>query len=606
MNYKLFKKIDFARYGCLKKYINVTHLLNKSGTYQINCELFNYLDYPNRVKTLIIIINNKKYTLKDGDSITLNLNDIKLTNEIQLTNNQNKVNYILSTNVRDEKNIIEWIIYHLLIGFDRILIIDHKSKTPIKNLVNNYNFRNKVDVIESNKDGAVKIYFLNNIVIPYMKKNCNKYFIHLDGDEYLNLNSKYKNIDNFVNSFDSKNSIAINWLMFGSNNLEENNTNFILDKYIKCSKNIHNNFKGLINVNHINNNNYINPHYIGNLNYTNVFNKTVYVNKNDIPIDKFNELYDKDKKIAEYKAVINHYYVQSRQDLLDRKINRNRDDINQPRQYNIEKMLNISNDIIYDNLYREYFDKITNIYYNDKSKFVFIILRYVNNENTNVYWQECYDSIRKFYDNKIIIIDDHSDKKYLTVDKDLINTEIIYSEYQKGCGELLPYVYMITHNLGNKCIVLHDSMTLKKHYNFDSVNGYKKFTRLLHFPNNCYKIDIEHFQEMSTYIKNGDKILKYHKDNFNKLLGTFGVCYMIDYDYLIEINNKYNIINLVNYINTRRKRQCLERFLSCLFEYDKVNNYKTITSLFGNLFNNLAEQKKNNNNVVLFKKFTGR
>jgi hypothetical protein len=38
---------------------------------------------------------------------------------------------------------------------------------------------------------------------------------------------------------------------------------------------------------------------------------------------------------------------------------------------------------------------------------VFVILRHVSNSQQN-YWIRCYESIRKFYENKIIIIDDNS------------------------------------------------------------------------------------------------------------------------------------------------------------------------------------------------------
>jgi hypothetical protein len=40
-------------------------------------------------------------------------------------------------------------------------------------------------------------------------------------------------------------------------------------------------------------------------------------------------------------------------------------------------------------------------------KIGFIILRHVNNETTNYYWQDCYNHIRKYYpENIIMIIDD--------------------------------------------------------------------------------------------------------------------------------------------------------------------------------------------------------
>ena len=50
----------------------------------------------------------------------------------------------------------------------------------------------------------------------------------------------------------------------------------------------------------------------------------------------------------------------------------------------------------------------------------FIILRHVNNEKTNMYWQKCYKNIRQFYpENDIIIIDDNSHYEY-------INNEELY------------------------------------------------------------------------------------------------------------------------------------------------------------------------------------
>jgi hypothetical protein len=56
----------------------------------------------------------------------------------------------------------------------------------------------------------------------------------------------------------------------------------------------------------------------------------------------------------------------------------------------------------------------------------FIILRHVNSEKTNEYWQESYSCIRKFYpENKIIIIDDYSNTEFLKTDLNLYNTEII-------------------------------------------------------------------------------------------------------------------------------------------------------------------------------------
>lgn len=40
--------------------------------------------------------------------------------------------------------------------------------------------------------------------------------------------------------------------------------------------------------------------------------------------------------------------------------------------------------------------------------FGFIVLRNIIDDNTSLYWRECVSCIRRYYDHKIIIIDDNS------------------------------------------------------------------------------------------------------------------------------------------------------------------------------------------------------
>lgn len=69
----------------------------------------------------------------------------------------------------------------------------------------------------------------------------------------------------------------------------------------------------------------------------------------------------------------------------------------------------------------------------------FIILRHVHTSDHNRLWQKCYRCIREHYpDNKIVIIDDASDKQHLTTELTLHNTEILQSEYPT---HLLPIVH---------------------------------------------------------------------------------------------------------------------------------------------------------------------
>ena len=92
----------------------------------------------------------------------------------------------------------------------------------------------------------------------------------------------------------------------------------------------------------------------------------------------------------------------------------------------------------------------------------FIILRHVNNEITNKYWQRCYHQIRIFYpENTILIIDDSSDYSFIT-NKKLYKTLIINSEYEKR-GEILPYYYYLQNKLFDTAVIIHDSVFIQKY-----------------------------------------------------------------------------------------------------------------------------------------------
>ena len=91
-------------------------------------------------------------------------------------------------------------------------------------------------------------------------------------------------------------------------------------------------------------------------------------------------------------------------------------------------------------------------------RFGFIITRCVNETSQDLLWKECIACIRKIYSTvKIILIDDHSNVK---VDETILdnNVILILSNYKKGCGELLPYIYFYTGRYFQNAIIIHDSV----------------------------------------------------------------------------------------------------------------------------------------------------
>jgi hypothetical protein len=203
----------------------------------------------------------------------------------------------------------------------------------------------------------------------------------------------------------------------------------------------------------------------------------------------------------------------------------------------------------------------------------FIIIRHVNSERTNLLWQECYKCIRKFYDNKIIIIDDASHTAYLT-HLDMANTEIIQSEFPKR-AELLPYYYFLKHAWFDTAIILHDSVFIQAPIKFDKVNKF-----LWHFVSHDWD-NMNGEQELIEKLNNSSDLLNFYnrKDQWH---GCFGVMSVITYNMIHYINLKYNFFKLIGSITCRKERMMLERIFAAILSYE-ASLTKETSSYFGNI-----------------------
>ena len=229
----------------------------------------------------------------------------------------------------------------------------------------------------------------------------------------------------------------------------------------------------------------------------------------------------------------------------------------------------------------------------------FIILRYVNNMETNKYWNDCYECIRKFYpENHIMIIDDNSNQDYLLQTCDLYNTTIINSEYHKR-GELLPYYYYLNNKLFDTAVIIHDSVFINKYIDF-SCEKYKILWGFEH-----YWDDFEN-ETKKLKIFNDIELLIFYE---NKALwtGCFGGMSVITHDYLTFINSKYEINKLLDVVINRGDRSNFERIIACLLQ--KEEGKKEV--LFGNIHNYLPigltyNEKDKYSHLSIVKVWTGR
>ena len=213
--------------------------------------------------------------------------------------------------------------------------------------------------------------------------------------------------------------------------------------------------------------------------------------------------------------------------------------------------------------------------HNDKS-YVFIILRNIRMTRDNDLWMSSYQSIRKFYTNKIIIIDDNSTIN--TVNGKLVNAEVIQSEYN-GAGEILPYYYFLKNKWADTMIFFHDSMFLHRPFTSVELDGAVRFH--WHFENS----EIRDSRKIGTYVSmltNYEALLEFATQPDSVWKGCFGGASIIDLAIVEQLDNSYSFFsNLVMSIRTRKDRETFERLLGIVLYHDKLLGESI--SNFGNI-----------------------
>jgi hypothetical protein len=216
----------------------------------------------------------------------------------------------LFSNIRDEKHIKEWVMHHLLLKIDYIIVFDHKSKIPVKNELEKISKR--VKVLNANHVNTnVKIYLMN-LAAKIAKQNNFDWMIYLDADEFIILNEQYNNIHALLSRYEQRaDSVAINWLMFGSNFKKKDPDGLILENYTRSEELLNQHVKSFVKPREIIS--AINPHYY------NIKNKNRYYALNNVMLK--NQFCFNDCKLPynNVPAYIAHYVNQSEESYVKRK-----------------------------------------------------------------------------------------------------------------------------------------------------------------------------------------------------------------------------------------------------------------------------------------------
>jgi len=215
------------------------------------------------------------------------------------------------------------------------------------------------------------------------------------------------------------------------------------------------------------------------------------------------------------------------------------------------------------------------------NSFGFIITRHVNSEKTNRYWNHSVKLLITYYPHKkIIIIDDNSNQEFVKNDFDYKNIEIVQSEFP-GRGELLPYYYLIKNNYFDNAVIIHDSVFFHKRINFELLKNIQVIPLWFFYSD---KENIENTIRICSVLKNSYQLIQnLNNDTLNMMpkqnwYGCFGVQSYINRNFLLGLENKYNITNMIFKVKNRLDRCCLERIMGCIFytENQKISQQKSL------------------------------
>jgi hypothetical protein len=275
---------------------------------------------------------------------------IKPTNLVD----NNKINILckkvcLFANARDEKHIKEWATHHLLLGFSKIIIFDHKSIIPLKEVFKNFDRRVKI-IDAKNIEGSVKMTLMNKAsqIAKALKMD---WMIYLDADEFIILNKKFNGIKHLLSVYNHADSLGIHWLMFGSNFLEKDPDGLILENYTRSELILNEHLKSFTRPSKIIN--AMNPHYYNIKDvhrYFTINNKNLHGIYHSLPTNL---------NYFQTPAYIAHYVNQSEESFIQRKIHLPRDDTGEKRVCNDIKEIHHQHNLIENNDYKnKYSQKI--------------------------------------------------------------------------------------------------------------------------------------------------------------------------------------------------------------------------------------------------------
>lgn len=191
-----------------------------------------------------------------SSSILLNSTTTMMTIDyVKMVDEATQIGFAICTLVKDEPDLEQWISYHLLLGFERIILYDDCSSIPLRDRVRL--FGSRVTVFEAREwypgSDTNEIYNVNahRSCIRYAVQQGIKWLAIIDIDEYLVLNH-HGSLSDFVASFPlDVGAIGLNWILMGGIHDARPNNKLLIEAYTHRERSVNNHLKRIFRPEHM-------------------------------------------------------------------------------------------------------------------------------------------------------------------------------------------------------------------------------------------------------------------------------------------------------------------------------------------------------------------
>lgn len=214
----------------------------------------------------------------------------------------------------EQPYLLEWLAYHLAIGFDHIWVYDNESGTPLSRIISRSAARGCVTVLRwpNAASGRTQIEAYNHFLRTFGRDVT--WAAIIDVDEMICLKQD-PTIGVFLDRFDGASGIALNWRFFGSSGHRAHEPGLMIERFRRAAPVDHEINAGVKSLHRIDDVTFMLPHYSLYRGQAAVVSATGNLVPNDwrIALDPANFAI----------AQVNHYFVKSAEE-WDRKIRRHK------------------------------------------------------------------------------------------------------------------------------------------------------------------------------------------------------------------------------------------------------------------------------------------